>query len=878
VDRSYRLGRRLDGEIDDELAFHMEMRAREYEARGESASSAREMAMARFGSAERVREQCETIAKRRQRKMSRAEYFEEFGQDLRFAVRTLSRKPWFTLVAVLTLALGTGANAAIFSVVDPLVVRALPYPAADRLVAVWAERNVLSRAEYAAVRERVTSLEAAEAYQAGVGFTLGTDDSTPAARVHGARVTPGLFALLGARPELGRWFLSEESEPGRGDVVILSHGLWQERFGADEGVVGRKVVVDGVPRTVVGVMPPDFSFPSPRDRIWVPVTIDLAAAGDAWGYSLLRTTGRLRPGATVAGVQAELRGVAAELRFENPLWTPPDGYGADATVVPLREHLVGDLRLPLLVLLAAVAAVLLIACVNVANLLMARGAARSREFAVRVALGASRGRIVRQLLTESLLLAALGSAVGLLMAVLGTPAIVAALPADTPRLHEVALDGRVLAFTVVLTFGTALVFGLLPALRAARAAAPGGGGALGHAAAGAGRIQRRLAGALVVGEIALAVLLVTSAGLLIRSFQRLTSVDPGFRTEAVLTARITPPPAGFDEDARRRALHGQILERVAAMGGVRSAALTSQLPFDQDPGGTALFIRDVTQDPNDLPMFEQRAVTPEFFQVLGIPLLRGRAFHSGDAAGAPLVAMIDETAAREFFPDSDPVGATVGFPWSGKWLTVVGVVGGVRNRELGASPRPALYRPFDQSPHTAMKLVARTAGPVELSAPALRRIVADVDPAVAVSDVRSMDRWIADSLARPRFATALLLAFAALALALGAVGIYGVMSFATAQRVREFGVRKALGARAADLARLTLRDAGLLAVTGIAIGVGGAWGASRLLGALLYETSTTEPAVFLAAPLLLLLVAVTAALGPALRAARVDPVQALKQE
>ncbi|MET0398767.1 MAG: ABC transporter permease [Longimicrobiaceae bacterium] len=790
-------------------------------------------------------------------------------QDLRFALRTLLRSPAFAGVAILTLALGIGAVATLFSVVDGVLLRPLPFREPDRLVSV---SPALLRGEYVLARDRSRSFAELGGYQGGVGFGLSGGGEPE--RVTGAYASTNLFAALGAEPLLGRGFAAGEDQPGRGAVVVLGHGLWRRRFGGDPAAVGRTVTLDGEPRTVVGVMPAEFRFPSAETELWVPVPLDPAphAVGALWGMGGFQAVGRLAPGATPRQALAELGALARAMRAENPLWTPPEPYRADAAVVPLRDAVVGEVRPTLLVLLAAVGFVLLIACANVANLLLARGLGRAREMALRSALGAGRGRLVRQLLTESLVLALAGGAAGLLLASWGLRWLVAALPADTPRLAEVALDGRVTALALGATLLTGVAAGLLPAWRVTRRELQGPL----REGAGAGGGRRRLSGVLVAAEIGLAMVLVVGAGLLIRSVRALVAVDPGFRTERVVSARIDPPESLYGDPARQRAFYAEVLGRVQALPGVGAAGLTSQLPLGGEPSSWATAVEGVTLDPNALPMFDRRAVTPEYLRTLGVRLVRGRAFTAADREDAPPVALVDEAAARRFWPAEDPVGKRIGHPWANDWMTVVGVVAEVRSAGLAGEQNPAYYVPFAQKPGAGMTLVARTTSPPEALAGSLRAVVAGVDPRVPVSRVRAMDEWVAQSVARPRLTAVLLGAFAGLALLLGAVGVYGVVAYTVGERTREIGLRIALGAGVGDVVGMVLRQGALLAAAGIGAGLLASLAATRALAGLLYGVTATDPLTFAVVPAILAAAALLATWLPARRASRVDPMSALR--
>ena len=867
----WRTTAQVEADVDEEVAFHLEERARELVAGGLDAAAARAQARREFGDVAAARARLRDEGVRQARRERRGRWLDELAQDTRFAARALRRRPGFLAVAVLTLALGVGANTTIFGVVDAVLLRPLPYAQPERLVAVWPAHG-FSMAEYAGFRDRARTLSALAGYRDAVGASLSGDGEPE--RLEAATVSATLFATLGVDAAVGRTLVAGEDEPGRSDVVVLGDGLWRRRFGADPGIVGRRIRIDGDPRTVVGVMPASFRFPRGTTELWLPMTIDPANPGAAWGWGGFRLVGRLAPGATPRAVVDDVVGIARQLRVENPLWTPDTTfYLADAAAEPLQQRIVGDVRRMLLTLLGAAALVLLIACVNVANLLLARGLERERELVVRSALGAGRGRLARQLLTESLMLGVLGGVAGLAVATASLRLLVRVLPADTPRLAEIGVDARTFAAALAAAIVTGLLFGLVPALRLTQ---PAAGGALASRGA-AGGPRRALPATLVAAEMALAVVLVTGAGLLIKSFARLSRVDPGFRTEQVVSARVSPPEEGLREPARRRALHAAVLERARAIPGVTAAALTSQLPFDQENPLTALSIPGVTLNPNNLPLFEQRRISPEYPAVVGLRLLRGRTFTPADREGAQLDALIDERAARQFFPDVDPIGRTVGFPWFDRWMTVVGVVASVKNNDLAAEGAPALYMPFAQDPTTSAVLVLRTTStPAALAAP-LRAAVAGVDADAPVSHVRALDELIADSVARPRLTTALLAAFAALALLLGAVGLYGVIAYQVSQRTRELGVRMALGARTGDVVRMVLRQGLAVTLAGAVVGLLASLALARVLGSLLFGVSARDPMIFAAVPVVLAIVAVLATLVPARRAAAVEPGRALRE-
>jgi predicted permease len=794
-------------------------------------------------------------------------------QDLRYALRTLRRTPAFTAAAVLTLALGIGAVTAIFSVVDEVLLRPLPYHEPDRLASIW-PAQVHSKGELLALQERGRILQEVAAYTRRDEFSL-TGHGDPA-RLQGSLVSANVFTLLRTPAALGRTFLPGEDRAGGEDVVVMSHGLWERLFGSDPTVVGRPITVNGRSRTVVGVMPRDFGFPAPETELWVPLSIDAADAPDLWGVAFLRLIGRLQPGATPELAAAEVRALVPELRERTP-WPMPDDYGADAGAVSLKEELVGNLRTTLLVLLAAVGFVLLIACANIANLLLARAAGRQRELAVRAALGAGRGRLIRQLLTECVLLATIGGVAGVMLAAWSISVFGARLPVELARSVELSIDGRVLGFAGAATLFTALGFGLLPALRASR---PLQGLLRGGARGiGAGAPHRRLTSVLVAAEIAVAVILVSGAGLLIRSLWQLQGVDPGFRADNVVVAQVAPPPARYDGGAKQHVFYAELLEQVSALPGVERAAAASSIPFGGDRTSISVAIEGYSPPPGAAPPISVRwVVTPGYFATVGIPLRQGRDFSAADGVEAPGLVIVSETFARRFWPDQDPLGKRLRVPWVEQWWTVVGIAGDVHQDDLAGEIDLALYRPYAQDPIRNMTLAIRTGESPQALAANLRAVVGRVDKDTPVSRITTLRQMVSKSLARPRFATMLLAAFALLALLLGSVGVYGVMSYAVSQQTRELGVRIALGAQVADIRRQVLRRGALLAGAGIITGIAGALAVTRLLRGLLFGVGPSDPLTFVVVSILLAGVALLASYPPARRAMRVDPMAILRAE
>ena len=795
---------------------------------------------------------------------------DDVRRDLRQAFHTLRRNPVFTAVAALTLALGIGANTAIVSVVHAVLLRPLPYHEPEKLVTI---DNLLA-GEYLVLRERMPSLSDLAIYRTAVGFNL--SDSGGAERVSGAQVSANVFSTLGVAAALGRTFRADEELPGA-RAVVISHSLWRQRLGADPNVIGREILIDSQPREIVGVMPATFAFPSVETQLWVPFAFDRAAAGALWGGSQSgKAVARLAPGATAARAQAEVRARVPELRKANTLWVFPEVWGARRQVVSLQDKMVGDVRTRLLVMLAAVGFVLLIACANVANLLLARASARQREIAIRYALGASRGRIIRQLLTESAVLGLIGGGAGFLLAYWGVPLLVGNLPADMPRVEEISVDRWMLAFTLAISVLTGVAFGLVPAIQASRSTVQS---SLKVEERGATAPFGRASSLLVIGEVAVAVLLVIVAGLLIRSFTGLLRVDPGFRTERIVTARVTAPASRYRSDDSARVFYDSLLARVAALPGVQAVELVSNLPLASHIGGFAFEVEGTPYvQAQGAPTTGEHKVTPGYLGVMEIPLLKGRLLADTDRVSTPRVALINETMARQYFAGVDPIGRRFKEVWLKEWTTVVGVVGDVRHTALDEAAGLEVYRPFAQVPVRDMSLVIRTTNDTAPFAASLRAAVADVDATVPISDVRTADQILARSVAAWRFTTFLHGTFALLALTLAAIGIYGVLSYAVSRRSREIGVRMALGASRADVLRMVLRQALTLAAIGTIGGVVAAFAATRLLKTLLFEVSPTDAVTFTAVPLLLVAVACLAAYIPASRATRVDPTIALRLE
>jgi len=807
-------------------------------------------------------------------------------QDLRYGLRTLLKNPGFTLVAVVTLALGVGVNTAIFSVVNGVLLRPLPFNQPERIVTLWEnnlkdgiERDDVSPANFLDWRERSRSFEEmAFANPWSLDYTGKTEPETWRA----ARVSQGFFRILGAQAMVGRAFLPEEYETGRNQVVILSYGLWQRRFGSDPKVVGQKLTLDGQPMTVVGVMPPEFKLRlfDREEALWWPQTPDESMRQQRRA-TYLKVIARLKPGVSVEQARAEMSSIATNLGSEYP----QTNAGVGVTTVSLTEQMTGHVRTALLVLLAAVGAVLLIACANVANLLLARGNEREREFAIRSAIGAGRGRLARQTLTESLLLAVLGCVGGALLAAWGIELIVALSPVNIPRIEQVRLDRATLLFVAGLSFLTALIFGLAPALQFSK---PNLSNCLKEASqtATGGSTRRRLRGALVVSEIALALVLLVGAGLLIRSFSTLLKTDPGFAADK-LVALQTFIGDRYGKPDERAAYTQQVVEKMGSVPGVRAVGVTTALPFFESSIDSSYPFTvegrpapPVGQEPTAFATIANN----DYFAVMGVPLVRGRPFSEFDKAGSAPVVMINETMARRHFRDEDPVGRkiTVRGMQRGRatplTFEIVGVVGDVRSEGLDKEPRPEYFRPYAQIPSSAITFVVRTdVDPANLL-PTLKTRIWEVNATQPIYTVSVMADSIDASLKPRRFSLWLLSAFAALALALAVVGIYGVMSYATSQRTYEIGVRMALGAASNDILKLVLRQGMGLTLTGVGVGLLVSFALTRLMRGLLYGVGATDPLTFIVVSLLLAGVALLACYAPARRATKVDPMVALRRE
>jgi putative ABC transport system permease protein len=798
--------------------------------------------------------------------------------DLRYAIRSLRRQPTLATVAILTLVLGIGANVAMFTVVKRVLFDPLPYPDSDRLVVLWevkpaGETDLVSTPTYHDWRRLSTQIEEVAAYR-HVRYTFTGADGP--INVPALRATPGLFTVLQAQAAIGRTFVEEEGTFGREHVVILGRDFWQRHFGGDRSIVGRAIVLDSEPYTVVGVMPAGFLFPPGGDeQIWTALSFD---PKDRHGQSrrarALNVVGRLRAGASLEQAQRELSVIARQLGTEYA----DSNAGWDARIVPAQEQLVRRIRPALLVVFGAVGFLLLIVCANVANLMLARLTSRRREIAVRSALGAGRLQLVRQVMTESLILALAGGALGLVTA-LATLRLMRVLPAAVfPRFAEVGIDAGVLAFTLGLSLGVAAVFGLLPAFQVTRANIRD---MISESSAGIGSpTSIRLLNGLVVLEVAVALVLLVGAGLMTRSFAELMKVDPGFDPDRVVAAQIHLPPTKYRTAGDRIRFFSQLVDRTKALPGVVSAGAVTSLPMHPvgidfaltfSIEGQAAARRVTGEDPQA----DIRSVMPGYFETMKIPLVRGRLFDERDRQGMPSVMVINETLLRRYFAGEDPIDRTVRTPHGA--ARVIGIVADTHHHGLDSEPRPEIFLPFLQNAFMGMAVVARTAAdPAELAA-LIRREVLAVDPEQPIFDLRTMEAVLSRSVFLPRLSMLLLAAFAGSALLMAVVGIYGVMSYAVSQRTRELGLRMALGARTQDTMRLVVGQSMALVAIGILIGVAGAIGVTRTLSGLLYGVSPLDPLVFGAVAAALAGTALTACLMPARRATKVDPIQALRE-
>ena len=807
--------------------------------------------------------------------------------DVRYGVRMLLKSPASTLVALIALSFGIGANSAIFSVVNGVLLRPLPYQDPGRLVVVWEtklsrgiKQELVSSGEYRTwvsenrVFDQMAALRAEPRVLAGGELPE---------RVETTLLSPGAFEMLGAKPAVGRTFSPGENQPGRNLVAVLSYGLWQRRFGGDPSVLGKAVTLDGIGYTVVGVAPSDFHLLDSPSDVWIPYALDARELDPKnRAARTLRVIAHLKPGATFEQAESEMRSIARKMELQDP----DANSGYSATVVPLRDQLIGDIRTTLWTLLGAVLFVLLIACANVANLLLARAGSREKEIALRSALGANPARLARQLLTESVLLALAGGVLGLLLAVWSVSLLKQLGPATLPRLREISVDWRVLAFTLLVSIATGIIFGLAPALASMRSDLNSILRSTGRGATG-GPARARFRNTLVVSEMAACVVLLTGAGLLIRSFAQLQSVNSGFRPDHVLTMQIELPETRYS-GLKVGLFYQQLLERLQALPGVRFAGIARKVPLSGDMDLSLNFTIEnrPVQASADQPRAQFRAVSADYFDALGIPLIRGRHFDRTDGEHTPGVVLVNETLVRTFFAGGDALGKRIKSGLDDSvWYTIVGIVRDVKQSGLDAQDKPETYYHYLQVPPAEMNDVEGTmtavlrtsAEPASLAA-AARGEVQKMDTSLAVFNVHTMESLLDSSLAQPRFRTTLLGAFAGVALILAAIGLYGVTAYSVARRTNELGVRMALGAQKNHVLKLVMGQAVGLAALGIGIGLVLALGAMRVISKLLFGVNAADPLTFAATALLILVIALAASLIPALRAIKVDPMVALRYE
>jgi putative ABC transport system permease protein len=802
-------------------------------------------------------------------------------REIRYSARTLIKSPGFTAVAVLALTLGIGANTAIFSIVNSVLLRPLPYSDPARLVQLWEAKPTLGRKEitasypnFADWRDQNHVFEHVVAY-ADWSFNLtGTGDPE---RIRSSIVSPNFFAALGIQPIRGRVFVEGDDQTGKDLVVVINESLWKRRFDSDPNIVGKSLNLDDKSFTVVGVIARGAQAPLLSDEIelWAPVSHGVAHTNRRGHY--LNVFARLSPAATPQQAQTEMNTIASRLEQQYP----ESNKGLGVRVVPLGDQIVGNFRTSLLVMLAAVVFVLLIGAVNVANMLLARAAVRQKEMAIRTALGAGRWQIVRQLLTESVLLSLLSGALGLLVAIWGIDLLVALSPHDLPRVKEVTIDLRVLGFTLAVSLLTGILFGLLPALQASRPNLNERLKAGGRNATG-GTNRQRLRGSLVIAEIALSLVLLIGAGLLIRSFVRLQAVNPGFNAANVLTMRIDLTGPKYKTGAQVIAFQNQLLERLKRLPDVQSASTRSFVPIARDDSFANLGFNFEGRkaDEVDRPVAYYNAVSPDYFQTMMIPLLKGRGFSDRDVRGTQNVAIVNSTLAQRYLRGEDPLGKRITLednPKEEDWVTIVGVVGDTKPRELRSEPVAELYMPYNQQPEEGMSLMIRHSGASGVAA-AVRNEVLALDKDQPVYSVRSLDSVLSESVAGPRFRTMVLGIFAAVALILASVGIYGVISYGVSQRTQEIGIRMALGARTPDVLKLVVKGGMMLVLIGIVIGIAGAFALTRLLTTLLFGVTPTDALTFASVALLLIIVSALACYIPARRATKVDPLVALRNE
>jgi putative ABC transport system permease protein len=875
-------GTNVDADIDDEMRFHLETRVEELVERGLTPRAARAQALEEYGDVTAIRKQLREIDRRTHGRRESAERWDAFVRDVRFAGRTLRRSPSFTAIAVVCVALGVCVTTTIFSAVHGILIRPLPYDRDNELISVYAQnasRQIrganVSYPDYVSWRDANRSFSALGLWTWSSHAFSG--DGAEAERVEGASITSNLLPILGVRPILGRWFLPEEDADGKDNVVLLGYGLWQRRFAGDRTVVGRTITVNGRPHTVVGVMPPRFNFPE-RGEAWVPFGAPKWATEERMARQYAGALGRLKPGVTLEQARADLDRVSAELQRVYPR----ENTGWSAQAIRLRDDLIGDLRRALLVFAGAVALVLLIACANVANLMLARGATRQREIAIRVAVGAGRGRLVRQVLTESLVLAAVGGALGAGLSYFGVRLLRLAFPESLPYYIAFGLDRTALAFAVLATTLAGVLFGIAPAIRATgvdvtSSLKEGGRGS------GPSVSRSRMRATLVVAEVALSVVLMIGAVLLVRSYRALEGTNLGFDEQGILTMRVSLPNAKYDTPPRVSAFYDRLLERIRALPGVESVGAAQGTPFSGWNVHWALTVEGrAPAGPGQELNAHGQHVTPDYLRTIGVPILRGRGLAATDRDSLAPVGVVNQIFVRRIFGGADPIGKRVklGSPESpSPWITIVGVMRDYRHFRLPQEMGAAIFLPASVDPPLTMSLAIRTRLPDPYSiVPLVRGVIRELDPAVPAFRIQTLDEVVSRSLWRQRLQGEVLGVFAVLALILASVGLYGVIAYAVTQRTRELGVRMALGATRRHVLGLVLGQGARLTLVGVVIGTVSALALSRAIASLLYGVTATDPATFLAVPAALTVVAVLATYAPARRAMKVDPLVAMRAE
>src|SRR5262245_989098 len=871
----------VEQELDDELRFHLEREMERNAAKGDEAEQARYVVLRELGGVEQIKEEC--------RETRRVRHVENVLQDVRYGLRMLAKNPGFTTVAALTLALGIGANTAIFSVVSAVLFRPLPYEDPDRLVTLWElkvevgdEQNPPSAADIVDWRADSRSFEGIALYNGHGQFNLSGNESPE--RVAGASVSANLFEILRVSPRLGAAFTAGQDQPGLNQVVILSDGLWRRRYGQDPDIVGETITINGSTFDVVGVMPPGFQFPGdtgtilgvyfdPPAELWVP----LGLSSREWqrrSDHYLEAIARLKPGVRPDQARAEMNAIQRRILEQYPR----EYVGSEVTLIPLHAQVAGPVRPVLLVLWGAVAFVLLIACANVANLLLGRAASRQREVAIRLAVGATRSRVVFQFLTESVLLALLGGALGLIASVWGVSVLRGVLPQDFPRVQAIGVDGTVLVFTLCVAVATGLLFGVAPTFGVSRVVL-GGWLKSGERGSTEGRGSHRMRDVLVVCEMALALLLTIGATLMIRSLSWLENVNPGFDRDRILTLELSLPAARYGTLDQRGAFMQRVMDHIGALPGVLAAGATSQIPLSGDNMAFSVAVEGKPQIPGTFPGADVRIVTPDYFRAMGIPIVKGRTFSDRDGAGAPHALLINARMALKFFPSEDPIGRRLTVGMGDFQGEIVGVVGDVKHVGLNAPPNEEVYMPYGQAPFWPnMSLVLRTfADPLDLAGPARDAVLA-ADPIQPASKLRTMAQVLGGSISQPRFRAGLLGVFALLALLLAGIGVYGVIAYSVSQRTREIGIRMALGAESASVLNLVLARGMKLAAMGLGAGLLASLVVTRVVKTMLFGVGPTDPLTLASAAALLATVALAATYVPARRATRVDPMVVLRSE